>query len=131
MAKKLNRTRGRKKITKNVPKGVAHIQSTFNNTIVTITDENGNALSWSTAGAHGFKGSRKSTPFAAGVAAEKAAQVAYENGVRSVQVHVKGPGQGREAAIRALQTAGLEITVMRDVTPIPHNGCRPPKRRRV
>lgn len=131
MAKKINRTRGRKKISKNVPRGVAHIQSTFNNTIVTITDESGNALSWSTAGAHGFKGSRKSTPFAAGVAAEKAAQIAYENGVRSVQVCVKGPGQGREAAIRALQAAGLEITVMRDVTPIPHNGCRPPKRRRV
>lgn len=131
MAKKQGRIRGRKKITKNVPCGVAHIQSTFNNTVVTITDTAGNAVSWSTAGAQGFKGSRKSTPFAAGVAAEKAAQAAYEQGMRSIEVHVKGPGQGREAAIRALQTAGLNITVMRDVTPIPHNGCRPPKRRRV
>ncbi|MCR5661184.1 MAG: 30S ribosomal protein S11 [bacterium] len=131
MAKKQSRVRGRKKIVKNVPRGIAHIQSTFNNTIVTITDESGNAVSWSTAGAHGFKGSRKSTPFAAGVAAEKAAQLAFEQGMRSIEVCVKGPGQGREAAIRALQAAGLNITKMRDVTPIPHNGCRPPKRRRV
>ncbi len=132
MAKKQSRVRGRgRKILKNVPSGVAHIQSTFNNTIVTITDPAGNAISWSTAGAHGFKGSRKSTPFAASVAADKAAQIAIEHGMRTVKVHVKGPGQGREAAIRALQTAGLEITLMRDVTPIPHNGCRPPKRRRV
>ena len=120
MAKKQSRVRGRgRKVLKNVPSGIAHIQSTFNNTIVTITDPAGNALSWSTAGAHGFKGSRKSTPFA------------IEHGMRSIKVHVKGPGQGREAAIRALQSAGLEITLMRDVTPIPHNGCRPPKRRRV
>ena len=121
----------RRKEKKNVELGVAHIQSTFNNTVVTITDKFGNAISWSTAGAHGFKGSRKSTPFAASVAADKAAQIAIEHGMRTVKVHVKGPGQGREAAIRALQTAGLEITLMRDVTPIPHNGCRPPKRRRV
>ncbi|MBQ7529418.1 30S ribosomal protein S11 [bacterium] len=132
MAKKQSRVRGRgKKIIKNVPSGVAHIQSTFNNTIVTITDPAGNALSWSTAGAHGFRGSRKSTPYAAQIAAEKAAQIAIEHGMRSVVVNVKGPGQGREAAIRALQTAGLNVTIMRDVTPIPHNGCRPPKRRRV
>lgn len=131
MAKKQSRVRGRKKISKNVPRGVAHIQSTFNNTVITITDPQGNSLAWSSAGANGFKGSRKSTPFAAGVAAEKAAQLASEHGVRSVEVFVKGPGSGREAAIRSLQAAGLEITLIRDVTPIPHNGCRPPKRRRV
>lgn len=131
MAKKQGRVRGRKKISKNVPRGVAHIQSTFNNTVITITDPTGNSLAWSSAGANGFKGSRKSTPFAAGVAAEKAAQLASEHGVRSVEVYVKGPGSGREAAIRSLQAAGLEITLIRDVTPIPHNGCRPPKRRRV
>jgi small subunit ribosomal protein S11 len=133
MAKKQNsRVRGRgKRVLKNVPTGVAHIQSTFNNTIVTITDPAGNALSWSTAGANGFRGSRKSTPYAAQIAAEKAAQIAIEHGMRSIVVNVKGPGQGREAAIRALQGAGLDITIMRDVTPIPHNGCRPPKRRRV
>ena len=131
MAKKQGRVRGRKKISKNVPRGVAHVQSTFNNTVITITDPTGNALAWSSAGANGFKGSRKSTPFAAGVAAEKAAQLAFEHGCRSVEVYVKGPGSGREAAIRSLQAAGLEITLIRDVTPIPHNGCRPPKRRRV
>ncbi|MBQ7502854.1 30S ribosomal protein S11 [bacterium] len=133
MAKKQNsRVRGRgKRVLKNVPTGVAHIQSTFNNTIVTITDPAGNALSWSTAGANGFRGSRKSTPYAAQIAAEKAALIAIEHGMRSIVVNVKGPGQGREAAIRALQSAGLDITIMRDVTPIPHNGCRPPKRRRV
>lgn len=133
MAKKQNsRVRGRgKRVLKNVPTGVAHIQSTFNNTIVTITDPAGNALSWSTAGANGFRGSRKSTPYAAQIAAEKAALIAIEHGMRSIVVNVKGPGQGREAAIRALQGAGLDITIMRDVTPIPHNGCRPPKRRRV
>ena len=131
MAKKQGRVRGRKKVSKNLPRGVAHVQSTFNNTVITITDPTGNAISWSSAGANNFKGSRKSTPFAAGVAAEKAAQLAAEHGMRSVEVYVKGPGSGREAAIRSLQAAGLEITLIRDVTPIPHNGCRPPKRRRV
>lgn len=112
-------------------RGVAHIKSTFNNTIVTITDPQGNALSWATAGGMGFKGSRKSTPFAAQMAAEAAAKAAMEYGVREVEVMVKGPGAGREAAIRSLQAAGLEVSVIKDVTPIPHNGCRPPKRRRV
>ena len=121
----------RRKEKKNIEYGVAHIQSTFNNTIVTITDKNGNAVSWSTAGAQGFKGSRKSTPFAAQMAAEVAAKEAMIHGMRSVDCLVKGPGSGREAAIRALQAAGLEITMIKDVTPIPHNGCRPPKRRRV
>ena len=121
----------RRKEKKNIEFGVAHIQSTFNNTIVTITDRNGNVLSWSTAGAQGFKGSRKSTPFAAQMAAEVAAKEAMIHGLRSVDCLVKGPGSGREAAIRALQAAGLEITMIKDVTPIPHNGCRPPKRRRV
>ncbi len=110
---------------------VAHIQSTFNNTIVTITDQQGNVLAWSSAGATGFKGSRKGTPFAAGLAAEAAARKAMEHGVKTVEVFVKGPGAGREAAIRSLQAAGLEVNLIRDVTPIPHNGCRPPKRRRV
>jgi len=110
---------------------VAHIQSTFNNTIVTITDPQGNVLAWSSAGATGFKGSRKGTPFAAGLAAESAARKAMEHGVKQVEVYVKGPGAGREAAIRSLQAAGLEVNLIRDVTPIPHNGCRPPKRRRV
>jgi len=122
---------GRKKVKKNIPTGVAHIQSTFNNTIVTITDVAGNALSWSSSGRRGFKGSRKSTPFAAQLAAEEAARAAMDHGVKTVSVLVKGPGSGREAALRALQTSGLKITVIRDVTPIPHNGCRPPKRRRV
>ena len=121
----------RKKEKKNVEFGVAHIQSTFNNTVVTITDKAGNAISWSTAGAHGFKGSRKSTPFAAQMAADKAAKDAMEHGMRQVDCLVKGPGAGREAAIRALQAAGLEVTMIKDVTPIPHNGCRPPKRRRI
>ena len=121
----------KKKIKKNVSAGAAHIQSSFNNTIVTITDTAGNALSWASAGEMGFRGSKKSTPFAAQMAAEQAAKLAIEHGLRTVEVNVKGPGSGREAAIRALQAAGLEITVIRDVTPIPHNGCRPPKRRRV
>ena len=116
---------------KNIDKGAAHIRSSFNNTIVTITDVNGNALSWASAGEMGFKGSRKSTPYAAQTAAETAAKAAMEHGLKTVEVYVKGPGQGRESAIRALQTAGLEIVSIKDVTPIPHNGCRPPKRRRV
>ena len=116
---------------KNIEKGSAHIRSTFNNTIVTLTDLNGNALSWASAGEMGFKGSRKSTPYAAQVAAETAAKLAMEHGLKTVEVYIKGPGQGRESAIRALQTAGLEIVSIKDVTPIPHNGCRPPKRRRV
>ena len=116
---------------KNVESGAAHIRSTFNNTIVTITDTKGNAISWATAGGMGFKGSRKSTPYAAQTAAETAAKAAVDQGMRTVEVYVRGPGSGRESAIRALQTAGLEITLIRDVTPIPHNGCRPPKRRRV
>ena len=122
---------GRKKVKKNVQTGVAHILPTFNNTIVTITDVSGNAISWSSAGKRGFKGSRKSTPFAAQLAAEDAARTAQDHGMRQVSVFVKGPGAGREAALRALSSAGLKVTVIRDVTPIPHNGCRPPKRRRV
>ncbi len=121
----------KKKVKKNVQTGMAHIQSTFNNTIITITDVGGNTLSWATAGGAGFKGSRKSTPFAAQVAAEECAKTAAEHGVRSLGVYVKGPGAGRESALRALQAAGMRITMIRDVTPIPHNGCRPPKRRRV
>jgi len=121
----------RKKEKKNVEIGVAHIQSTFNNTVITITDKFGNAISWNSAGAQGFKGSRKSTPFAAQLAAEVAAKDAMEHGMRQVECLVKGPGSGREAAIRALQAAGLEVSMIKDVTPIPHNGCRPPKRRRV
>ena len=121
----------RRKEKKNVELGVAHIQSTFNNTVVTITDKFGNAISWSSAGAQGFKGSRKSTPYAAQMAAEMAAKDAMEHGMRQVECLVKGPGSGREAAIRALQSAGLEVSLIKDVTPIPHNGCRPPKRRRV
>ncbi|GMA50436.1 30S ribosomal protein S11 [Alicyclobacillus contaminans] len=124
-------TRTRRRDRKNVEVGVAHIRSTFNNTIVTITDTAGNVISWSTAGNVGFKGSRKSTPFAAQMAAEAAARTAMEHGMKSVEVNVKGPGAGREAAIRSLQAAGLEVSGIRDVTPIPHNGCRPPKRRRV
>jgi len=122
---------GRKKVKKSVQTGVAHIQSTFNNTIITITDVGGNTLSWATAGGSGFKGSRKSTPFAAQVAAEECAKRAMEHGVRSLGIYVKGPGAGRESALRALQAAGMRVTMIRDVTPIPHNGCRPPKRRRV
>ena len=121
----------RKKEKKNVEVGVAHIQSTFNNTVITITDKTGNAISWSSAGAQGFKGSRKSTPFAAQMAADVAAREAMEHGMRQVECLVKGPGSGREAAIRSLQAAGLEVSMIKDVTPIPHNGCRPPKRRRV
>lgn len=116
---------------KHIEYGVAHIRSTFNNTIVTITDNRGNALSWASAGGLGFKGSRKSTPFAAQMAAEAAAKAAMEHGMKQVEVYVKGPGAGREAAIRSLQSAGLEVNAIKDVTPIPHNGCRPPKRRRV
>ena len=121
----------RRRERKNIEKGAAHIQSTFNNTIVTISDVHGNAISWASAGELGFRGSRKSTPFAAQSAAETAAKAAMEHGMKSVDVSVKGTGQGREAAISALQTAGLEVTMIKDVTPIPHNGCRPPKRRRV
>ena len=129
-AQKVKKTRRRKE-RKNVEHGAAHIQSTFNNSIVTLTDARGNALSWASAGGLGFKGSRKSTPFAAQMAAETAAKAAMEHGLKSVEVYVKGPGAGRVAAIRSLQAAGLEVTLIKDVTPIPHNGCRPPKRRRV
>ena len=129
MARKVSR--GRKKEVRNVPRGVAHIQSTFNNTLVTISDMQGNTVAWGSAGGMGFKGSRKSTPFAAQVAAEAVARKAMEQGMRSVEVYVKGPGAGREAAIRSLQAAGLDINLIKDCTPIPHNGCRPPKRRRV
>ncbi len=122
---------GKKRVRKNIQSGIAHIQATFNNTIITITDVQGNCVSWSSAGSRGFKGSRKSTPFAAQVAAEDAARKAQEHGMRSIGVYVKGPGAGREAALRALNTSGFRITHIRDVTPIPHNGCRPPKRRRV
>jgi small subunit ribosomal protein S11 len=121
----------KKKEKKNIPTGVAHIQATFNNTLVTITDVNGNVVSWSSAGVQGFKGSRKGTPFAAQLAAQDAARKAMEHGMRNVDVMVKGPGAGREAALRALQAAGLSVNLIRDVSPIPHNGCRPPKRRRV
>lgn len=121
----------RRRDRKNIERGAAHIQSTFNNTIVTITDVEGNSISWASAGGLGFKGSKKSTPFAAQSAADVAAKAAMEHGLKSVEVYVKGPGSGREAAIRALQAAGLEINMIKDVTPIPHNGCRPPKRRRV
>ena len=132
MAKVTKKATSRKRRErKNIEKGAAHIQSTFNNTIVTLTDVNGNALSWASAGEMGFRGSRKSTPYAAQTAAETAAKAAMEHGLKTVEVFVKGPGQGRESAIRALQTAGLEIVSIKDVTPIPHNGCRPPKRRRV
>ena len=120
----------KRKVKKNVPHGVVHIHSTFNNTIVTITDTVGNAISWAASGTQGVKGSKKSTPFAAGASAEKAGREAHDMGMKTVEVEVKGIGQGREAAIRALQTAGLEVTKITDVTPIPHNGCRPPKRRR-
>jgi len=122
---------GRKKSKKNVSTGIAHIQSTFNNTIVTITDLQGNVVAWSSSGARGFKGSRKSTPFAGQLAAEDAARKAAEHGMRTVAIFVKGPGSGRESALRAFQTVGMRVTLIRDVTPIPHNGCRPPKRRRV
>ena len=121
----------RRKVSKNIERGAVHIQSTFNNTIVTISDTQGNALSWASAGEMGFRGSKKSTPFAAQTAAEKATRAAMEHGLKTVEVYVKGPGSGREAAIRALQACGLEVTLIKDVTPIPPNGCRPPKRRRV
>ena len=125
------RQRGKRREKKNVPRGQAHIQSTFNNTIVTITDPSGNVVCWASAGQNGFKGSRKSTPYAAQLTAEIAARKALENGMRSLEVFVKGPGAGREAAIRSLQSNGLQVIAITDVTPIPHNGCRPPKRRRV
>ena len=128
---RIRKSTRKKKEKKNVPTGVAHVQSTFNNTIITITDLEGRVVSWSSAGAMGFKGSRKGTPFAAQVAGEDTARKAKEHGVRRVEVYVKGPGSGREAAIRSLQAAGLQISIIKDVTPIPHNGCRPPKRRRV
>ena len=133
MAKPKSKATGRvkRKERKNIDKGVAHIQSTFNNTIVTLTDMNGNAISWASAGGMGFRGSRKSTPFAAQIAADTAAKAAMDHGLREIECYVKGPGAGREAAIRALQAAGLEVSMIKDVTPIPHNGCRPPKRRRV
>ena len=130
VAKKKN-ARVRRRERKNIEKGHAHIQSSFNNSIVTLSDVHGNVISWASAGQLGFKGSRKSTPFAAQMAAETAAKAAMEHGLRSVEVFVKGPGSGREASIRALQASGLEVTMIKDVTPIPHNGCRPPKRRRV
>ena len=130
-ATKAKRTTKKRREKKNIEKGAAHIRSTYNNTIVTLTDVNGNAISGASAGEMGFKGSKKSTPFAAQTAAETAAKLAVDQGLKTVEVFVKGPGQGRESAIRALQTAGLEITLIKDVTPIPHNGCRPPKRRRV
>ena len=131
MAKAVKRVSRKRKERKNIERGAAHIRSTFNNTIVTMTDVNGNALSWASAGGLGFRGSKKSTPFAAQMAAETAAKAAMEHGLKTVEVFVKGPGAGREAAIRALQAAGLEVSLIKDVTPIPHNGCRPPKRRRV
>ena len=126
-----NKPKAKKRVIKNVTSGIAHILATFNNTIVTITDKNGDAITWASTGTAGFSGSKKSTPFAAGIAAEKAAKKALETGVKEVEVFVKGPGAGRESAIRSLQAAGLKIKAIKDVTPIPHNGCRPPKRRRV
>jgi len=130
-AKTAKRTTRKRRERKNIERGAAHIKSTFNNTIVTMSDTMGNVLSWASAGGLGFRGSKKSTPFAAQMAAEQAAKAAMEHGLKSVEVFVKGPGSGREAAIRALQSAGLEVNMIKDVTPIPHNGCRPPKRRRV
>jgi len=130
MAKKARRTIKRRE-RKNIERGIAHIQSTFNNTIVTISDSAGNAITWASAGTVGFSGTKKGTPYAAQLAAESAAKAAMEHGLKTVEVHVKGPGAGREAAIRSLQAAGLEVSLIKDVTPIPHNGCRPPKRRRV
>jgi len=131
MAEKKKKSRARRRERKSVPRGRAYIQSTFNNTLITLTDPNGNVVSWSSAGSAGFKGSRKSTPYAAQMAAETAARRAMDHGMRQVDVFVRGPGSGREAAIRSLQAAGISILSIRDVTPIPHNGCRPPKRRRV
>lgn len=129
--KQVKSTRVRKKERKNIEKGQAHIKSTFNNTLVTLTDMQGNALSWASSGQLGFKGSKKSTPYAASMVAEQAAKGAMDHGLKTIEVYVKGPGAGREAAIRSLQAAGLEVSMIKDVTPIPHNGCRPPKRRRV
>lgn len=129
--KKSTPKKGKRKVKKNIPVGMVHIRSTFNNTIITVTDMSGNAVAWSTSGARGFKGSRKSTPFAAQLAAEDAIRKAMDNGMRSVSVKVSGPGSGRESALRALQKTGIRVTAIRDITPIPHNGCRPPKRRRV
>ena len=131
MAKAKKSTRGKKKIKKNIPVGVVHVKATFNNTIVSITDKEGNVISWASAGTCQFKGSRKSTPYAAQLAADQAGRKAMDNGMQQVEILVNGPGSGREAAIRSLQAIGLEITLIRDVTPIPHNGCRPPKKRRV
>lgn len=131
MVEEKKKVKSKKKIAKNIPSAVAHIQATFNNTIITITDKIGNAVAWTSSGSSGFSGSKKSTPFAAQIAAEMAAKKAMEHGVKEVEVYVKGPGAGRESAIRALQAAGLSISLIKDVTPIPHNGCRPPKRRRV
>ena len=131
MAAKNTKKVTKKRVKKNIDRGQAHIQASFNNTIVTLTDAEGNAISWASAGELGFRGSKKSTPFAAQTAAETAAKAAMEHGLKNVEVYVKGPGAGREAAIRALQTVGLEVRMIKDVTPIPHNGCRPPKRRRV
>ncbi|MGB4609264.1 MAG: 30S ribosomal protein S11 [Saccharofermentanales bacterium] len=131
MAKTKRKARVRRRVRKNVAKGQAHIHSSFNNTIVTITDLQGNVISWSSAGAQGMRGSRKGTPFAAQLASETAAKAAVDQGMQTVEVYVKGPGSGRESAIRALDTAGLEVVLIKDVTPIPHNGCRPPKRRRI
>lgn len=131
MPRRNTRATRRKKVKKNIDRGIAHIQASFNNTIVTITDMQGNAISWASAGEMGFRGSKKSTPYAAQMTAEHAARLAVDQGLKTVEVNVKGPGSGRESAIRALQAAGLDVTVLRDVTPIPHNGCRPPKRRRV
>lgn len=131
MARRNVTTRVKRREKKNIDRGIAHIRSTFNNTLITITDRNGNTISCASAGTSGFKGSRKSTPYAAQQAAESAARAAMEHGMREVECYVKGPGAGREAAIRSLQAAGLEVSAIRDVTPIPHNGCRPPKRRRV
>ncbi|MDH4396580.1 MAG: 30S ribosomal protein S11 [Limnobacter sp.] len=130
MAKAQN-TRARKKVKKNISDGIAHVHASFNNTIITITDRQGNALSWSTSGAQGFKGSRKSTPFAAQVAAEVAGRAAQECGIKTVEVLIKGPGPGRESSVRALNSLGIKVTSISDVTPVPHNGCRPPKRRRI
>ena len=131
VAKKKSNTRVRRRERKNIERGQAYIQSTFNNTIITLTDMQGNVISWASAGQLGFKGSRKATPFAAQNAAEEAAKKAMEHGLKTVEVYVKGPGSGREAAIRSLQAAGLDVSLIKDTTPIPHNGCRPPKRRRV
>ncbi len=130
MAKR-RRARGKKREKKNIPEGIAHIHATFNNTIVTITDKQGNTVAWASGGTEGFKGSRKGTPYAAQLAAQAAARRAMEHGMRKVAVYVKGPGAGREAALRALQAAGFQITLIKDVTPIPHDGCRPPKKRRI